>query len=228
MSSKSKACTDCTVYREQALELVINQLRESPHFLKILEEQARSYDHIDCIQRYLFKHLNVDNARGVWLDLIGLIVGQPREIANAICIAFFGFTERLDARFDEERFWDGQEALTATSVLTDAEYQWAIKARINTNYADVSTTGLVESMSMLAETPDILVGRGGNATVHVFWGVHLTKAQQCLFDALDLMPVAAGIGIDRRMYGVPEYTFAFLETPLDFVGFDKGVFSGCF
>lgn len=221
--------SNCNNYQEQVLRLVVNQFRDSEHFLKLLNEQAVSYDNIDCIMQYLYDNLNVDTAVGVWLDLIGVIVGQPRTIEGAIPIFFFAFEEYPPAaKFDEERFWDGSEALTASSVLSDPEYRWAIRTRINVNYADVSHVGVTESMGLLVDTPDILTGNQGDAKINIFWGVNMPLRLQYLIDAIDLLPIAAGVGIYKRMFGVPELTFAFLETPLNFVGFDQGNFAGEF
>jgi hypothetical protein len=221
--------SNCNNYREQILRLVVNQFRESEHFLRLLNEQALSYDNIDCIMQYLYDNLNVDAAEGVWLDLIGVIVGQPREISNAVPIFFFAFDEYPAAgRFDEERFWDGSEPLGASSVLSDPEYRWAIKARINSNYANVSKVGLTESMAILVNTPDILVGNQGDAKVNIFWGVDIPVSLQFLMDAIDLLPIAGGVGVAHRMFGVPAVTFSFLETPLGFAGFDQGNFVGEF
>lgn len=221
--------SNCSFHKDQAKSLLINQFRESEHFNRLIEQQADSFDKVECILNYLDAQLDIDTATGFWLDIIGTIVGQPRQISGAIAIAFFGFVEYPPAgRFGEERFWDGSEPLTASSLLEDPEYRWAIRARISSNYADVSLIGVSNSMSVLANTSDILVGSSGTAEINLYWGIHMPYSLQLLLKAIDLLPIAAGIGVGRQMFGVPALTFGFLETPLDFVGFDAGNFAGEF
>ena len=200
------------MYQEKVTELLANQFCDSVEFIKLLKQLMLSYDNANDILQYLYNNLDIDVAVGAWLDLIGVIVGQPRAIDNAVAIQFFGYSQNpVNGGYDQARYWNGKESLFATSVLADPEYRIAIKARINNNYADSSKPGVAESMRILTDDNENYVYNLGDAKVLIYFGQNLTLTQRNLINALDLLPVAAGIGI-KKYYGEPAEIFSYTQS----------------
>ena len=213
-----------TFYRDQ--ELLANQFCDAADFKTWLSEMLRSYDNAADWVEYVEENLDVYEAKGYWLDLIGLIVGQSRTVPNAVLVDFFGFSDTpyVGKGFGEARFWDGEEPITASSELADPEYRTVILAKIAFNYADVSLVGLAESLSILFNATNIGVRNDGIANIEIYIGENLTNTETALVSNLDLLPRAAGVSIDQKKYGVPSETFGFIESPFGFAGFDVGSF----
>lgn len=83
-----------TFYQESSLQLIENQLRESPNYIEVIRLLAEDFDEVSDIYDYIAKNINVLNARGVWLDLIGDIVGVSRVFEKEIQPVFFGFDDQ--------------------------------------------------------------------------------------------------------------------------------------
>jgi hypothetical protein len=184
-----------TFYQDQ--ELLANEFTEATGFAIWLQQKMLAYDNPADWFEYVLENLDIYVAKDYWLDLFGLIIGQPREVADAIPIDFFGFQSTPNGKaFGVARFWDGQESLAASSVLADPEYRIVLLAKVAFNYADVTLTGVSNSLSIMLETTDITVTNNGTANVDIYIGKVLTDTQKALVESLELIPVAAGISTD--------------------------------
>ena len=184
-----------TFYRDQ--QLLANQFCDGSDFAIWLDEKLRSYDNAGDWLQYLQDNLDIFTAGGHWLDVFGLIIGQSREVPDAIPVEFFGFTDtQFAVGFGEARFWDGVESLAASSILADPEYRTILLAKIAFNYADVTLTGIASSLSIIFDTTDLTVTNNGTANIDIFINKTLTTTEQNLFNAIDILPRAAGVSID--------------------------------
>jgi len=61
-----------------ALSRVLNQFKNSPDFLKLLEAFFTKIEESQTLVEYLRDYLSLDTAEGVWLDVIGVILGIER------------------------------------------------------------------------------------------------------------------------------------------------------
>jgi len=199
-----------TVYQTQNVELLANQFCDAEMFKSIAKELGKSFDNINDIIEYLIKNTDVYSAEGVWLDIIGKIVGQGREIDKTVKLSFFGFKENSNSAFGEARFWDGSESLSTTgvSILADPEYRKVIIARINYNYGDVTLTGITKSISLLFNTNVINIETRYNANISIYIGKSLTSNEINLSNSIDLILRAAGVSILRKLYGANVFGFA--------------------
>lgn len=216
-----------TFYRNQ--DLLANQFCDSENFAIWLSEKMRSYDNAADWLEYLESNLDIYTAEGYWLDLIGLIVGQGRVVSNAVLVEFFGFLDTPSALgFGEARFWDGEESLFASSVLADPEYRIVLLATVSFNFADVTLTGISESLSVIFNTNAVNVRNNGTANCDLYIGANLTTTQKQLISSLNLLPRAAGVSFDLKTSGAPAETFGFSGTPYDYAGFGVGKFAEAF
>lgn len=181
-----------TFYRDQ--QLLANQFCEGENFAIWLSEKMRAYDNAADWVEYLETHLDIYTAKGYWLDLLGRIIGQPRSINSVIPVDFFGFVGASGAQaFDAARFWNGSEPQAGGTVLADPEYRLILLVKIAYNFANVTLTGITESVSIIFETDQITISNNGAGHFDIYVDKYLTSAEVAIFTTLSLLPVAAGV-----------------------------------
>lgn len=100
--------------------------------------------------------LNIDDAKGYALDLVGKHVGVSRVLPTAIAKEYFGWLEDDTALpFNVGEFYRNGDALHASVVLNDNDYRFFIKARITKNYQTGEISNIVNSIKFV-------IGKHGN------------------------------------------------------------------
>jgi hypothetical protein len=208
--------------QEYVRTLVINQLGDSPSYIQILQWLAENYDRLQLILDYV-QTINVFEARGVWLDLIGAIVGQSRAIPNAINFEYFGYSGQPTATgYGQARYYQKGDPLTDSSILPDDEYRKVILARVARNWGDISELGVIEGLQNIANTQQIYLNRGQGGEFRVYIGTNLDSNSRAIIAALDIIPRGAGIGVSVVTSGVPAQTFGYRNQPPGFSGYGVG------
>lgn len=128
-------------YLAQARERITYQFHDKPiidRYLQLLCSQALQ---LQLVLKDLIQKRSIDTAEGAQLDIIGEIVGQPRNLAKANLLPFFGF----DQDFSAESFgtladpeigglWYSLGQPTAGNIiLSDENYRLMIKSKIVKN-----------------------------------------------------------------------------------------------
>jgi hypothetical protein len=78
-------------HEAQAISRLLTQFREAPQlhgYIKALMSEANP---IECAIIDTLAGRSLDTAVGAQLDVIGEIVGQPREVVDASTLTFFGY-----------------------------------------------------------------------------------------------------------------------------------------
>lgn len=211
-----------TFYQDNSQQLIINQLRESPNYMEMIRLIAKDFDDISDLYDYIGK-INIYTATGVWLDLIGDIVGVDRRIEFAIKTVYFGFADQESiAGFGVASFYDGQRPAEGSSLLTDNDYRRVILSKVAKNFGDVSHIGIVTAMQNIINSNDVVVENTGNASFRVYIGAVIDENTRNLFSALDIIPRAAGVKLDGILYRYRPETFGFADQ--GFNGFGVGSF----
>jgi hypothetical protein len=183
-------------HTRQALENLASQFGESEKFIKWLSEKMVSYDNAQEWLDYIQSNVNVDDAEGYWLDLIGLIVGQPRIVDFAIPKVFFGYIDQLATLgYGQARYREDGESPSSSSTLPDPEYRVLIKARISYNFANVTLPGIASTLSVLFMADAVVVKNTGLREVSGYIGRTLTDNERALFLATNLVPASAGVNV---------------------------------
>lgn len=209
-------------YQKASRELIINQLRESPNYLEIIRLIAKDFDDISDIYDYIGR-VNVYNATGVWLDLIGDIVGVGRQIDVVIVNTWFGFADQPSiAGFGQAPMYDGSQPATGSSTLTDGDYRKVILAKVAKNFGDVSEPGIVTAIQNIVNSNDVTIQTISNASFRVYIGDVLDENTRNLFASVDIIPRAAGVKLDGLYYRPRPETFGFADQRLQ--GFGVGSF----
>lgn len=212
-----------TFYQESALQLIENQLRESPKYIEVIRLLAEDFDESSDIYDYIAKNINVLNARGVWLDLIGDIVGVSRVFDKEIQPVFFGFDDQPNTTgFGQARFRELDDKTTASSVLNDDDYRVVIIGKIARNYGDVSEVGVATSVLNMTQADNVLVYQSGPATFSVYVIGLISDNIKSILTGTDIIPRAAGVKMDLFFSG-DDNIFGFADQ-LGIKGFDVGHF----
>lgn len=98
----------------------------------------------------LAKILNIDEAEGFALDLVGRHVGISRVLNQAIAKEYFGFLGSISSLgFNQGEFYRYGDSLSGSVRLTDSDYRFFIKAKIVKNYQDGTIGNIVDSVRQL-------------------------------------------------------------------------------
>ena len=212
-----------TLYQESSLQLIENQLRESPNYIEVIRLLAEDFDEVSDIYDYIAKNINVLNARGVWLDLIGDIVGISRVFEKEIQPVFFGFDDQPNTTgFGQARFRELDDKTTASSVLNDDDYRVVIIGKIARNYGDVSEVGVATSVLNMTQADNVLVYQSGQATFSVYVIGLISDNIKSILNGTDIIPRAAGVKMNLFFSG-DDNIFGFADQ-LGIKGFDVGHF----
>lgn len=212
-----------TFYQESSLQLIENQLRESPNYIEVIRLLAEDFDEANDIYDYIAKNINVLNARGVWLDLIGDIVGVSRVFEKEIQPVFFGFDDQPNTTgFGQARFRELDDKTTASSVLNDDDYRVVIIGKIARNYGDVSEVGVATSVLNMTQADNVLVYQSGPATFSVYVIGLISDNIKSILNGTDIIPRAAGVKMNLFFSG-DDNIFGFADQ-LEIKGFGVGHF----
>ena len=212
-----------TFYQESSLQLIENQLRESPNYIEVIRLLAEDFDEASDIYDYIAKNINVLNARGVWLDLIGDIVGVSRVFEKEIQPVFFGFDDQPNTTgFGQARFRKLDDKTTASSVLNDDDYRVVIIGKIARNYGDVSEVGVATSVLNMTQADNVLVYQSGPATFSVYVIGMISDNIKSILTGTDIIPRAAGVKMNLFFSG-DDNIFGFADQ-LEIKGFGVGHF----
>ena len=212
-----------TFYQESSIQLIENQLRESPNYIEVIRLLAEDFDEASDIYDYIAKNINVLNARGVWLDLIGDIVGVSRVFEKEIQPVFFGFDDQPNTTgFGQARFRELDDKTTASSVLNDDDYRVVIIGKIARNYGDVSEVGVATSVLNMTQAEQVLVYQGGPAEFNIYIIGLVSDNIKSILNGSDIIPRAAGVKVNLFFSGDGNI-FGFADQP-GMKGFGVGHF----
>lgn len=114
---------------------------DAPVFDKFLQLLSEPSAELQVVLEQLMQQRSIDTAVGKQLDIIGDIVGQPRELLDSSFIPYFGYEGAFEAQsygdLDDDSvggfYWDINRSLTGNVLLTDEQYRLFIKAKILKN-----------------------------------------------------------------------------------------------
>lgn len=138
--------------------------------------------------RELMQERSIDTATGAQLDIIGEIVGQPRELIDTALLTFFAFQGYPDAQsygdLDDSSvggpYYDINNPLAGNTLLTDEQYRLFIKAKIIKNNTQATPNQFIEFMRFVFGVDLSLIVAEGNAEFTLMIGKELTSFEKVL------------------------------------------------
>ena len=185
----------------------VSQYTNSPLFKSWLESYFNRTDDICEAFGSLELFFAIDSATGVWLDLIGEIIGQPREVLDSALINYFSFDniDPLTSGFDIGKFWNGEPIVAGNVLVDDITYRKLIKARAFKNSSSTTIEDIISAVYLLTGRTDCHVldgGLGDSSTVTpdimqyaLEFDTPIEDDDRVLILALDLLPRPAGVEI---------------------------------
>lgn len=197
-------------YLKEAREGCSSLLNESPIFLEFLSCIVEYYDDQEIDLLWLSENLlNIDVAEKWHLDLIGMIVGQPRLLVSFNTEPNFGF----EGAYQAETFgtisdpnvgglWRSLSNFNTSTArkLNDEEYKRIIQARVIFNNSNCTRNDLVEVINLLTnnKTASITRTRHGLLKIRAVDTDGLLSYFISRIDLDDnLLPIAQGINIEQ-------------------------------
>lgn len=212
-----------TFYQKYSHYLIVNQLRDSPNYVEVIRLLAEDFDEASDIYDYIAKNINIMNAKGVWLDLIGDIVGVSRVFDKQIQPTYFGFSDQDNVTgFGQARFREPNDKTTASSILNDDDYRAVIIVQIARNYGDVSEVGVATSVLNMTQADQVLVYQGGPAEFNIYIIGLVSDNIKSILNGSDIIPRAAGVKVNLFFSG-DDNIFGFADQ-LGVKGFGVGHF----
>ena len=200
-------------YQTYSHELIVNQLRDAPNYVEVIRLLAEDFDEASDIYDYIAKNINIMNAGGVWLDLIGDIVGVSRVFDKEIRPTYFGFSDQANVTgFGQARFREPNDKTTASSILNDDDYRVVIIGKISRNYGDVSEVGVATSVLNMTQADQVLVYQGGPAEFNIYIIGLVSDNIKSILNGSDIIPRAAGVKVNLFFSGDGNI-FGFADQP---------------
>ena len=207
--------------KDEAYDHIVSQLHEQPNYEKLMMWIADPHDNIAEIMQFI-STLNVYTARGFWLDLIGTIVGQSRFITTLIQYQYFGFAEGLqDPKIEPSiggfgfPFFDPKYTVGETTRLNDDDYRLLIMARVARNVGKVNLPSITLSLQNMFETQEVSALNKGIASYYVIIRADVSEIFKKIIKTIDILPRAAGVGIDGAYIAPPDTKFFGFAEGLD-------------
>lgn len=128
-------------YLEEARDRATEQFREKDIFDRYLQLLIDQQESIQQVFKDLIQKRSIDEATGATLDIIGEIVGQPRELIAVDLFNWFSFQGvAIEGSFGDldnsavgNKFWDLGLAQSGNVLMDDETYRLFIKAKILKN-----------------------------------------------------------------------------------------------
>lgn len=193
-------------------------------YIQLLIDQQTQ---IQGVFKDLIQKRSIDEAAGATLDIIGEIVGQPRELLSADLYSFFGFQGALKAdSFGESiqpilggRFYNFGNSLGGNVLLDDETYRLFIKAKILKNTTSSTAEEFLAFINFLFGTEKTALFEG-QAEYTVLFGRELSTFEQVLLNYVSnsqgypsrLIPKTVGVRINFGYFQANNY-FGFQGVP---------------
>lgn len=222
-------------YIEEARSRVTEQFKCDPEaqtgtviFDRYLQLLLGGKVELQEVFRELMQERSLDTATGAQLDIIGEIVGQPRELIDTALLTFFAFQGYPDAQSYGDLnnqalggpYWDVNNPLAGNTLLTDEQYRLFIKAKILKNTTNVTPNQFIEFMRFVFGVDLSLIVAEGNAEFTLMIGAELTSFEKVLLTYTSyssgypsrFIPKPIGVRVNFGEF-VPENAFGFQGFP---------------
>lgn len=206
-------------HKELAISRLVTQFRESANLINYIKTLLVEANTLEEVYQDLLTERWIDTAVGINLDILGLIVGQPRVLVDSSVLFYFGFDPDPGASSFGTisdpavggRFRSVDEPTTGNRRLTDTEYRGFIKARIIKNSITPTLPEMTSFFKFLFNTDQIIINDGAMYyTVQI--GRELNSNEIAFLLNTDIAPKVAAVGVGYQQYD-SDQAFGFRGVP---------------
>lgn len=178
--------------------------------------------------KQLMQERSIDTAVGAQLDIIGEIVGQPRELIDTALLTYFAYLGYPEAQSYGDLgvsgvggFYRGlNDPLAGNTTLNDEQYRLFIKAKIIKNSTNVTPPQFVEFMQFVFGIEASVVIAEGNAEFTIMLGREMSSFEKILLNYVSyssgypsrFVPKPIGVRINFGEFNINNY-FGFQGAP---------------
>lgn len=215
-------------YMQEKFDRITFAWEDSETFKKFLELNSVHAQTLQEVFRQLYEERWIDTAVGKQLDIIGDIVGQPRELLDADLLEFFGFVGDTQSEsfgsFGDPTvgglFYSLGQKTTGNILLDDDKYRLFIKAKIIKNTTRATPEDLIRFANYVFETKGSTVVEEHDASFLLLVGRQLTREEIGLLryrnkewgHETGIVPKPIGVDINFGSYKYEQF-FAFQGVP---------------
>lgn len=215
-------------YLEEARENITQQFVDKKTIDLYLQLLLKQQEAIQQVFKDLLQKRSIDEATGAQLDIIGEIVGQPRELISADLFDFFGFQGALKAGSYGDinnptvgsRWYDFGQPVGGNVLLDDNTYRLFIKAKILKNTTASTPEEFIAFMNFMFGTTNTLYVAEGDASYTILFGRQLSDFEQVLLNYIStsqgypsrLIPKTVGVRVNFGYFETNNY-FGFQGAP---------------
>ncbi|MNQ04617.1 hypothetical protein D3C85_173350 [compost metagenome] len=215
-------------YLDEARGRVTEQFSSKIIIDKLLQLLISQQQELQQVFQDLLQKRSIDEATGAQLDIIGEIVGQPRELISVDLFNFFGFlgVPKADSFGDfgnpvvGSKFYNFGTPLGGNVLLDDDTYRLFIKSKILKNNTASTPEEFIQFINTLFGTTSTFIVEGPEAQFIVFFGRPLSLFEQNLLTYVSssqgypsrLIPKTVGVGIGFGVFEEGNY-FGFQGAP---------------
>jgi len=190
-----------------------SQFKESTRLRGFIEALASEIPGLEVAAFECLVLRTLDAATGAQLDILGVLVGQPREVVDASDLYYFGYVGAYHALgYGAARYAVRGEVTDGVRYLEDVEYREFIRARIARN----SCKGTINEILSLVEfmiggtpgDPVVYINELSNAKLQVSIGASIDINRRLLLLEGGLFPKPAGVGVDFSYFQTPPFAYS--------------------
>lgn len=207
-------------HKQLAISRLVTQFRESTNLISYIRTLLLEANTLEDVFHSILEERWIDTAIGVQLDILGAIVGQPREIIDAELFGYFGFAVNLESgpfgsvndTSEGDRFRGVNEPTVGKRILSDSEYRLWIRARIITNKTSSTPEDIIGQIKFFIDTEQVLFF-DGDTEYTVAIGKILTNEEKSTLLNSDIVPKTAGVRVNYNVQYDFENFFGFQNVP---------------
>lgn len=201
--------------------LLIQQYFQKPKARATIDLWCGELDKVQANLVDLLNQIDIDQARGYSLDIIGRRVGIIREMPSYISKGFFAYYGADGKGWNSGVWYREGESTTDTISLIDSDYRFMIKAKILKNFQNGTLDSILSALTKLMGS-NIGVTDNYDMTANVYAPLsQLSPIQSYLIQNLDILP--RPIGVKYNFFDIGKDYFGFDGFRAS-KGFDEGSF----
>ena len=177
-------------YLEIARSRVTEQLKTEDHpiFDKYIQLLLGGKIELQEVFRQLMQERSIDTAVGAQLDIIGDIVGQPRELIDTALLTYFAYLGYPEAEsfgdLDDSSvggYYRGvDDPVAGNTLLNDEQYRLFIKAKIIKNSTNATPNQILEFINFVFNSSHNQLIEEGDAAYTLMIGKQLSSFETIL------------------------------------------------
>jgi hypothetical protein len=215
-------------FLDEARARVTEQFKSKDIFDRYLQILLYDSAELQEVFRQLMQERSIDTAVGAQLDIIGEIVGQPRDLIDTSLFQYFAFDGYLNAEsFGDLNnnsvggiYYSLGDPLSGNTLLNDEQYRLFIKAKIIKNTSNVTPNQLLDFLKFVFNSPYNSITELGNAKMILLVGKPLSNFEKILLTyqstssgySSRFIPKQIGVGIEFGQFDYENY-FGFQGSP---------------